>query len=84
MNFICMVCFLAEVEVDTSTGKTKVESFKVIDDVGKIGNILAVNGQAYGGISHTIGYALSENYEDVKKHTNIFFQWYSIHRRYSG
>ena len=64
--------FLAEVEVDTSTGKTKVESFKVIDDVGKIGNILAVNGQAYGGISHTIGYALSENYEDVKKHTNIF------------
>ena len=40
-------------------------------DVGKIGNIAAVNGQAYGGISHSIGFALSEEYDDVKKHTNI-------------
>lgn len=62
---------LAEVEVETATGKTKVLRFTCVDDVGKIGNLAAVNGQAYGGISHSIGFALSENYEDVKKHTNI-------------
>ncbi|MFZ4462988.1 MAG: molybdopterin-dependent aldehyde oxidoreductase [Bacteroidales bacterium] len=62
---------MAEVEVDTKTGKTTVTRFICIADVGKIGNIDAVNGQAYGGISHSIGFALSENYEDVTKHTNI-------------
>lgn len=62
---------LAEVAVDTRTGKTIVTGFTCVADVGKIGNIDAVNGQAYGGISHSIGFALSENYEDVTKHTNI-------------
>lgn len=61
---------LAEVEVDAKTGKTTVLRFTAVDDVGKIGNIDAVNGQAYGGISHSIGFALSEDYDDVKKHTN--------------
>lgn len=63
--------FMAEVEVDTATGKTKVLRFTCVDDVGVIGNIDAVNGQAIGGISHSIGFALSEDYSDVKKHTNI-------------
>jgi aldehyde oxidoreductase len=63
--------FMAEVEVDTKTGKTTVLKYTCVDDVGVIGNIDAVNGQAYGGISHTIGFALSENYDDVKKHSNI-------------
>ena len=62
---------LAEVEVDTATGKATVIRFVCVDEVGKVGNIQAVNGQAYGGISHSIGFALSENYDDVKKHTNI-------------
>ena len=62
---------MAEVAVDTKTGKTTVERFVCVADVGKVGNIDAVNGQAYGGISHAIGFALSENYDDVKKHTNI-------------
>lgn len=62
---------LAEVEVDVKTGKTTVTSFTCVDDVGKVGNIDAVNGQAYGGISHSIGFALSEDYEDVRRHTNI-------------
>jgi Aerobic-type carbon monoxide dehydrogenase, large subunit CoxL/CutL homologs len=63
--------FLAEVEVEVQTGKTTVIGYHCVDDVGKIGNIDAVNGQAYGGLSHCIGFALSENYEDVKKHNNI-------------
>jgi len=62
---------LAEVEVDTATGKARCIRFVCVDEVGKIGNIDAVNGQAYGGISHSIAFALSENYDDVKKHTNI-------------
>jgi aldehyde oxidoreductase len=62
---------MAEVTVDTKTGKTTVTRFVCVSDVGRIGNIDAVNGQAFGGISHSIGFALSENYEDVKKHTNI-------------
>lgn len=62
---------LAEVEVDTATGKTRVLRFTCVDDVGKVGNIDAVNGQAFGGISHAIGFALSEDYDDVKRHTNI-------------
>ncbi|ATW24803.1 molybdopterin-dependent oxidoreductase [Candidatus Formimonas warabiya] len=62
---------LAEVEVDTATGKTRVLRFTCVDDVGRVGNIDAVNGQAYGGISHCIGFALSENYHDVKKHANM-------------
>ena len=40
--------------------------------MGVIGNIHAVEGQAYGGISHSMGFALSEDYLDVRKHNNPF------------
>lgn len=63
--------FLAEVEVDTKTGKATVIGYTCVDDVGQIGDIDSVNGQAYGGLSHSIGFALTENYDDVKKHNNI-------------
>ena len=63
--------YCAEVEVDTATGKTRVLAMHCVDDVGVIGDIASVNGQAYGGMSHSIGFALSEDYEDVKKHSNI-------------
>ena len=63
--------FMAEVSVETATGKTTVDKMTCIDWVGRIGNIQSVNGQAFGGISHAIGFALSENYEDVKKDTNM-------------
>ena len=62
---------MAEVEVDAKTGKTTVLKFTCVDMVGRIGNIDAVNGQAYGGISHSIGFALKEDYQDVKKHGNM-------------
>jgi aldehyde oxidoreductase len=64
--------FMAEVEVEVATGKTTVVGMTCVDWVGKVGNIQAVDGQAFGGMSHAIGYALSENYDDVKKHTNMF------------
>jgi hypothetical protein len=39
--------------------------------VGVIGNKLSVEGQAYGGLSHSIGFALSEDYNAENKHGNI-------------
>ncbi len=63
--------FMADVEVDMATGKATCKSFVIVDDVGVIGNPISVEGQAYGGASHSIGFALSENYDDVKKHANL-------------
>lgn len=63
--------FMAEVAVDTKTGKTTVEGFTAIGDVGKINNKLVVDGQMYGGIAQGIGLALSEDFEDLEKHTTM-------------
>ncbi|MEG0662616.1 MAG: molybdopterin cofactor-binding domain-containing protein, partial [Anaerovoracaceae bacterium] len=63
--------FMAEVEVDVATGKTTILSYTAVTDVGVIGNPVSVDGQAYGGLSHCMGFALSEDYDDVKKHNNI-------------
>jgi aldehyde oxidoreductase len=63
--------FMAEVTVDTATGKTEVDKFTVFADVGKINNRLAVDGQIYGGVAQGIGLALSEDFEDLKKHTSL-------------
>lgn len=63
--------FMSEVEVDVKTGKTQVLSYSSVYDVGPVGNKLTFEGQAFGGNSHCIGFALSEDYEDVKKHGNI-------------
>lgn len=63
--------FMAEVEVDTATGKTKVLGMVLEGDVGVIGSQQAVEGQAFGGISHGIGMALTEDYDDLKKHTSL-------------
>jgi aldehyde oxidoreductase len=63
--------FLAEVAVDVNTGKTTVLRFTCIDDVGKVTNIDSLNGQAYSGIAHGIGFALSEDYNDTMKHPNL-------------
>lgn len=63
--------FLAEVEVDVKTGKTQVQKMTCVADVGKIANQLVVDGQMYGGLVQGIGLALSEDFEDLKKHTTL-------------
>ena len=63
--------FMAEVAVDTATGKASVEGFTVVADVGTICNKLVVDGQIYGGIAQGIGLALTEDFEDLKKHTTL-------------
>jgi aldehyde oxidoreductase len=63
--------FMAEVAVNTKTGKTAVEGFTVIADIGKINNRLVVDGQIYGGVAQGIGLALSEDFEKLDKHTSL-------------
>jgi aldehyde oxidoreductase len=63
--------FLAEVAVELATGKTTVEKMTMVADVGKVNNFLVVDGQIYGGLAQGIGLALYEDYEDIKKHSNM-------------
>jgi aldehyde oxidoreductase len=63
--------FMAEVAVNTKTGKTTVEGYTVIADIGKINNKLVVDGQIYGGVAQGIGLALSEDFEKLDKHTSL-------------
>ena len=63
--------FLATVDVEVETGKTSCTGMTCVEWIGKPGNIQAGEGQIYGGMSHAIGFALSENYEDVKKDWNM-------------
>jgi len=63
--------FMAEVEVDVTTGKTKVLKMTHVADVGNITNQLVVDGQIYGGLAQGIGLALTEDFEQIKKHSNM-------------
>ncbi len=63
--------FMAEVAVEIATGKTTVEKMTMVADVGKVNNFLVVDGQIYGGLAQGIGLALSEDYEDIKKHSTM-------------
>ncbi len=63
--------FMAEVAVEKATGKTTVESMVCVADVGKVVNKLVVDGQIYGGLAQGIGLALTEDFEDIKKHSTL-------------
>lgn len=63
--------FLAEVSVEIATGKTTVEKMTAVADVGTVMNKLAVDGQMYGGLAQAIGLALTEDFEDIKKHSTM-------------
>lgn len=62
---------MPEVAVDMETGKVKVEKFTCVVDCGKIINRLVVDGQVYGALAQGIGLALSEDFEDLDKHTTL-------------
>ncbi|MBI3962985.1 MAG: molybdopterin-dependent oxidoreductase, partial [Deinococcus sp.] len=54
-------CHIAEVEVDTQTGKVKCTNFYAAHDVGKAINPQLVEGQIIGGVHMGLGYALTED-----------------------
>ncbi len=65
---------VAEVEVDTETGKVDVLDFVSCHDVGKAINRNGVLGQFYGGVAMGLGYGLLEEFdyeEAVPKQVNF-------------
>jgi aldehyde oxidoreductase len=63
--------FVPTVQVDMETGKAKVIAFYTAADIGKVTNRSVTDGQIYGGIAQGIGLALTEDFEDLKKHTTL-------------
>ena len=63
--------FLTEVAVEKATGKTTVEKIVCVADIGTLCNKLVVDGQIYGGLAQGVGLALTEDYEDLKKHSTM-------------
>lgn len=64
---------VALVEVSVDTGKTKVLRYTSVVDIGTVGNRLSVEGQGYGGLSHSIGFALKEDYDASDKSGNMAY-----------
>ncbi len=63
--------FMAEVAVEKATGKTSVEKMTLVADIGMVNNRLVADGQLYGGIAQGIGLALTEDFEDIQKHSTL-------------
>jgi carbon-monoxide dehydrogenase large subunit len=51
---------VAEVEVDPTTGRVKVLNYTASHDVGKVMNLMGIQGQVEGGVVQGIGYGLFE------------------------
>lgn len=67
-------CQVAEVEVDTETGKVDVLKVAAAHDVGRAINPALVRGQINGGVAMAVGYATMEEVElenGVTKNTNL-------------
>jgi CO/xanthine dehydrogenase Mo-binding subunit len=55
-------CNIAEVAVDTSTGKVTMQRVTAVHDVGKVINPVGFEGQVCGGIAQGCGYAVLEDF----------------------
>lgn len=53
-------CHIAEVEIDTETGATRVDRYTVVDDLGVLMNPMLAEGQVHGGVAQGIGQAITE------------------------
>ncbi len=62
---------MAETAVEVATGKVQVEKLTMVADIGKVNSRLVTDGQIYGGLAQGVGFALSEDYEDLKKHASL-------------
>ncbi|TVM33802.1 molybdopterin-dependent aldehyde oxidoreductase [Oceanidesulfovibrio marinus] len=63
--------FMSEVTVNTTSGETTVDKMTLVADVGKVNNKLVVDGQLWGGMAQGIGLALTEDFEDIQKHSTM-------------
>ncbi|MDA3814464.1 MAG: molybdopterin-dependent oxidoreductase [Candidatus Cloacimonetes bacterium] len=65
---------VADIRIDTSTGKIDVKNITAAHDVGKVLNKLGAEGQVYGGVTQGFGYAVIEDYniqDGVVKSDNL-------------
>jgi carbon-monoxide dehydrogenase large subunit len=53
--------YICEVEIDPSTGETRIDRFIACDDFGNVVNPMIVEGQVHGGLAQGIGQALLEH-----------------------
>jgi carbon-monoxide dehydrogenase large subunit len=53
--------YVCEVEIDSATGKVRVDRFAACDDFGNVVNPMIVEGQVHGGIAQGVGQALLES-----------------------
>ena len=63
--------FMSEVAVELATGKTTVDKMTLVADIGTVNNRLVTDGQLYGGMAQGIGLALTEDFEDIQKHSTL-------------
>ena len=63
--------FLSEVSVNVKTGKATCDRLVCVCDIGKVNNRGNVDGQICGGMAQGVGLALTEDYEDLKKHATM-------------
>jgi aldehyde oxidoreductase len=63
--------FMAEVAVEVATGAATVEKMTLVADIGTVNNRLVTDGQLYGGMAQGVGLALTEDFEDLKKHSTL-------------
>ena len=56
---------------EISAKEVTVEKFTCVADVGTIMNKLLFDGNFYGGLAQGIGLALSEDFDDLTKHTSL-------------
>ena len=73
---------ICEVEVDKSTGETKVVAYTAVDDFGTVINPMIVEGQVHGGVVQGIGQALYENahYDQSGQLTTASYMDYTMPR----
>ena len=71
---------LAEVEVDTDTGRTRVISHLVVQDVGRAINPAAIEGQIQGAVAQGVGWALFEKmaYDEAGQLLSATFMDYAL------
>lgn len=74
-------CQVAEVLVESKSGKVKVIALTAAHEVGRAINPPMVMGQIYGGLAMGMGYALSEEVRSEEgRVTTLNFDKYRIHR----
>jgi aerobic carbon-monoxide dehydrogenase large subunit len=54
-------CHIAEVEIDPETGKTTIERYTAVDDLGHVINPTLVAGQVHGGVTQGAGQVFGEH-----------------------